>query len=140
ANKPNMDDLKNKPPEGAEGAAALIQKSEMEAKARRTAVKYLGTVDCHFFPEAEAALINALRTDTNECVRLEAALALSRGCCCTKAIVEALTICVNGTAKDKHPSETSPRVRAVASVALQRCLTCPIPAAEEGQPEPPEKG
>jgi hypothetical protein len=137
-NQPTAADLA-KPGDSAEGAAAQIQKSEAEAKARRAAVKYLGTVDCHYFPEAEAALVNALRTDTNECVRLEAALSLSRGCCCTKAIMEALTICVNGTSKDKHPSETSPRVRAVAYVALQRCLSCPTPPSETPQPEGADK-
>jgi hypothetical protein len=101
-------------------------------------VRYLGTVDCHWYPEAEAALVAALRTDTNECVRLEAALALSRGCCCTKAVVEALTISVTASTRDKNPSETSPRVRAVAFVALQRCLACPAPAGEETPPEAPE--
>jgi hypothetical protein len=136
-NKPTTADL-TKDPTSAEGAAAHIQKLEAEAAARRAAVRYLGTVDCHWYPEAEAALINALRTDPNECVRLEAALALSRGCCCTKGIIEALTICVNGSSKDKHPSETSPRVKAIAYVALQRCLACPAPGREEA-PEPPEQ-
>src|SRR5262245_36253008 len=50
-NKPNLDDLKNKAPDSAEGAAAAIQKSEAEAAARRAAVRYLGTVDCHWYPE-----------------------------------------------------------------------------------------
>ena len=65
-----------KPPDSAEGAAARIKADEAEAKARRAAVRYLGTVDCHYWPEAQAALIIALRADRNECVRLEAALAL----------------------------------------------------------------
>jgi len=36
-----------KPPDNAEGAAAQIKKDEAEAKARREAVRYLGTVDCN---------------------------------------------------------------------------------------------
>src|SRR5262249_14905526 len=56
---PSADDLA-KPPDSAEGAAAAIKKSEAEAKARRAATRYLGTVDCHWFPEAEKGLINAL--------------------------------------------------------------------------------
>lgn len=109
---------------GAEGAAAQIQQEEAGAKARRAAVRYLGTVDCHWWPEAEKALIVALRSDRNECVRLEAALALGSGCCCTKPIIEALAICVSGSHKDGNPSETSERVRAVAMGSLQHCLGC----------------
>src|SRR2546425_250805 len=74
----------------AEAAAAKIRADEAGAKARRTAVKYLATVDCHYYPEAEAALIAALRADRNECVRLEAALALGGGCCCTRNAAQAL--------------------------------------------------
>src|SRR5262249_25016443 len=79
----NADDLK-KPADSAEGAAAAIKKDEAEAAARRAAVRYLGTVDCRRWPEAEDGLINALRADRNECVRMEAAFQLGRGCCCTK--------------------------------------------------------
>ena len=71
-------------------AAAKIKQEEMAAHARCDAVKYLATVDCHWYPEAEAALICALRTDRSECVRYEAAVALNNGCCCTKKTVEAL--------------------------------------------------
>lgn len=108
---------------GPAGAAAAIQQSEANAKARRAAVRYLGTVDCHYFPEAEAMLIAALRADTNECVRWEAAHAFANGCCCTKKTVEALTITVQASNRDGNPSEDSMRVRVEAYNALQRCLS-----------------
>lgn len=135
--KPSAEDLA-KPPGSAAGAAARVQADEAGAKARREAVRYLGTVDCHYWPEAEAALINALRADRNECVRYEAALALGRGCCCTKNTVAALMITVTGSDKDKNPAETSERVKSAAYEALQRCLNC-LPAADVEQPEVPEK-
>ena len=43
------------PSDSAEGAAARIQQSEAEAKKRRLTIRYLGTVDCRYWPEAEAA-------------------------------------------------------------------------------------
>jgi hypothetical protein len=135
-NDPNPADLA-KPSDSAEGAAAKIKKMEAEAKARRAAVRYLGTVDCSRFPEAEAALINSLRGDTNECVRLEAALALGNGCCCTKKIIDALTDTVS-CKKTNDPPETSPRVRAAAARALAHCLHCFREVGEA--PKPPEKG
>jgi hypothetical protein len=106
----------------SEGAAAKIKKDEAEAKARAAAVRYLGTVDCHWWPDAEVALVNALRVDKNECVRYEAALALGRGCCCTKDVMKALEICVKGGNEDGHPSENSERVRMAAVIALNHCL------------------
>ncbi len=113
-----------KPADSPAGAAARIQQDEMEAKARREDVRILGLKDCHYWPEAQLALINALRADRNECVRLEAALALGNGCCCSKATITALTICVSGSEVDGNPSENSPRVRAAAEGALAHCLAC----------------
>jgi hypothetical protein len=136
-NTPNPADLA-KPPDSAEGAAAAIKKSEAEAKARRAAVRYLGTVDCHWFPEAEAALVNALRADTNECVRLEAALALGHGCCCSKKTIAALAITVSGSNKDGKPSENSERVKAAAFFALQHCLACFSETTVVESKEPPK--
>lgn len=120
---------------GAEGAAAKIAADEANAKARRAAVRYLGTVDCHRWPEAEAALIGALRTDHNECVRFEAALSLGNGCCCTKKTMEALRIAASCSDVDGNPTETSDRVRAAAVAALEHCLSCykdtkPVPKTE----------
>jgi hypothetical protein len=123
----------------AEGAAAQIKKEEAEAKARAAAVRYLGTVDCHWWPDAEVALSNALRADKNECVRYEAALALGRGCCCTKAIVRSLTICVNGTEEDGNPYENSERVRMAAEVALMHCVSV-APVKVEGGEKTGETG
>jgi HEAT repeats len=113
-----------KPPDSAEGLAARIKAEEADAKARRAAVRYLGTVDCRWFPEAEEVLISSLRKDRNECVRWEAALVLNRGCCCTKKVVAALTESVNGGKKIGPVPECSDRVKAAAAIALEHCLAC----------------
>jgi len=140
-NQPNPADLA-KPADSAEGAAARIKQAEADAKARRAAVRYLGTVDCRRFPEAEAAIVNSLLTDPNECVRMEAALALTRACCCTKQTIEALTQTVSGKSHGNDPPETSERVRYAAAKALERCLArgctgCVEPRRPES-PAPPE--
>ncbi len=130
-------------PNGAEAVAAKIKADEADAKARRAAIAYLGTVDCHYWPDAEAALIAGLRADRNECVRYEAALALGRGCCCTKKTIAALEIVVEGSEADDNPSETSPRVRSAAFTALNSCL-CKVklpptpPAPTESPAEVPD--
>src|SRR5207237_2362732 len=113
-----------KPSDSPAGAAAKIKADEAAAKARREAVRYLGTVDCHYWPEAQDALINALRADRNECVRLEAAWVLGRGCCCTKKTIVALSITVAGSDRDGNPYEDSDRVKAAAAAALAHCLGC----------------
>jgi hypothetical protein len=118
---PTADDIKKFAEGSAEGEAAKIKKSEAEAKARREAMRYLGTVDCNWWPEAKGALINGLRADPNECVRYEAALALLRGCCCNKQIMNALKISANGTHEDGNPPENSSRVRETAAEALAHC-------------------
>ena len=69
---------------GVAGAAAEGKKDAAEAKARQMDVRYLGTLDCRYYPAAAKGLSDALRTDPSECVRFEAAQALSRGCCCNK--------------------------------------------------------
>jgi len=121
--EPNPDDLL-KSSEDPAGAAAKIKADEAGAKERRANMRYLGTVDCHYWPEAEAALIVGLRTDKNECVRWEAALSLGRGCCCTRKTIEALRIVVIASEKDGNPFEKSDRVRAAALRALNHCLCC----------------
>jgi hypothetical protein len=131
------------PPPPACAAEAKIKADAAQAAARRDAVKFLGTVDCHWYPEAEAALIASLRCDRSECVRMEAALALGRGCCCTKSTVEALRIAASGSSRDGNPGERCPRVRWAALEALQTCLcNCgdALPDAPYGErPEnPPE--
>jgi hypothetical protein len=135
----NKEDLL-KPADSAQGAAAKIKAEEAQAKARMEAVQYLGTVDCRYYPEAEAALINALRGDKTECVRSEAAKALSRGCCCTSKIVKALTIVVNCSDEDGFPAEHSELVIAYAYVALDRCLrSCMSMDAAKPPESPPAK-
>ena len=111
-----------KPADSAEGAAAQIKKDLEDAAARRAAVRFLGTVDCRYWPEAEEALILALRRDKVECVRWEAAIALQRGCCCTKNVRVALTKCIEGSDKDGAPAERSPRVIDAATFALSMCI------------------
>jgi hypothetical protein len=125
---------------GVEGDAARAKKDALEADARRQAVRLLGTYDCHWHPEAQDALIAALRTDRFECVRLEAAIALNRACCCSKPVIEALMDCVNCGEKF-GPFENSPRVQMVAMMALERCLSCfiePIASEEEKKEEKKE--
>lgn len=107
---------------GSVGAAAKIQADQKAAAKRRDAVRFLGTIDCHWYPEAEAGLVAALRIDRSECVRFEAARSLARGCCCTKTTIEALSICVSGSDRDGNPSENSLRVQLMALEALQRCV------------------
>ncbi|MBL8800308.1 MAG: hypothetical protein JNM56_40890 [Planctomycetia bacterium] len=109
---------------GPLGAAAAIKMDEANAKKRRAAVRYLSTADCNWWPEAEKGLIVALRTDRNECVRLEAASGLGNGCCCTRRVIEALAITVEGSKKDGNPPENSERVRNAALVSLHHCLSC----------------
>jgi len=126
-----------KPSDSAAGAAARIKADEADAKARAAAVRFLGTVDCHYWPEAQDALINALRADRNECVRLAAAVALGNGCCCTPKTITALGITVAGSDEDGNPSETSERVRSAAYVALSQCVDrFPAPAEAGPPPEP----
>lgn len=109
---------------GAIGAASKVKMDRAGAEERVKAVKYLASVDCHYWPEAEETLIAALRADRNECVRYEAAVAFMNGCCCTCKVVMALSITVSCSSQDGHPSEKSARVRAVAAHALDRCLSC----------------
>ncbi len=135
-----------KPPDSAEGAAARLKMDEADAAARREAVRYMAGADCHYWPEVTEALIGALRADRNECVRLEAALALGRGCCCNRATMKALTLTVSGSTEDGNPPEDSERVKAAALAALNHCLanyTEVVPAPEapihhDGEPIPPK--
>lgn len=121
---------------GAAGAAAQIQADTAAAKARVAAVEYLGTVDCHYWPEAEKTLIDSLRADRNECVRFAAARVMGTGCCCTNKTIAALTLSASGEDTDGNPSENSLRVRAAAAAALSRCAMAP---PEPIKPRPPER-
>jgi len=125
-----------KPADSAQGAAARIKAEEAEAKAKIADIEFLATKNCKRYPEAEAALINGLRAEKSECVRLAAAKALARGCCCTPKVIKALTMSVNESTKDSFPAEESERVRLMAYLALERCMQACQPTANE---EPPEK-
>lgn len=107
---------------GPVGAAAKVKLDRETAADRIKAVEYLGTVDCHYWPEAEDALVGALRADRNEWVRLAAAQTLGKGCCCTKKTITALTMVVSCSMEDGNPVEKSPQVIAAAQAALDRCL------------------
>ena len=126
---------------GVEGEAAAVKKEAAEAKARVAAVRLLGTVDCRYYPDAEGKLILALRTDGSECVRIEAAIALGRGCCCTRKVIEALDITVAGLETDGAPAERSPRVRDFAAESLAHCLACnPVAPPDAELPVPKKRG
>ena len=56
-------------------------------------------------------------------MRLEAALALSRGCCCNKSTIQALSLTVSGSDEDGRPPEVSDRVKGAALMALNNCLS-----------------
>ncbi|QEH33045.1 hypothetical protein OJF2_15410 [Aquisphaera giovannonii] len=133
-----INQLAAKPNGAAQAAAAKIQASEADAKARVAAVEYLGTVDCSRFPEAKVGLLDALSLDPNECVRYAAARALGNGCCCDQDVIEKLRLCVAGEKGKGIPAETSPRVRAAAFAALQGCLTR-VPEEIEAPAEPPRR-
>lgn len=111
-------------PGSPEDTADKIKADEAAAKARRAAMRYLGTVDCHYWPEAEKALITGLRTDKNDCVRWEAAHSLGNGCCCTRKTIAALKLVVEGSEADGNPAETSIWVKGEALASLQHCICC----------------
>jgi len=113
------------PPSLAESVAARVRAEEACAPSRLCAVRYLGTVDCHYYPEAEEALIASLRCDRNRCVRQEAACALGSGCCGTPRVIEALTLVVAAREDDGNPRETCDDVRRAAFQSLQKLLASP---------------
>lgn len=108
----------------AEIAAVKIKLDESQAKGRQAAVQYLATIDCHFYPEAEAGLIAALRADRIESVRFEAAQAMGNCRCMTPRMIDAVRMAAMGMDTDGNPGETSDRVRQAAREALNRCPQC----------------
>jgi serine/threonine protein kinase len=109
------------PPDTPEGAMARIRLDKAQATKRCEAIRELANVDCHYWPEAEISLINALRQDRDESVRLEAALALEKGNCVGKSSIKALRIVTSGQDEDGRPSEKSERVKDAARKALKAC-------------------
>lgn len=127
---------------GPVGAAAKLKLDRAAAGERVKAVKELGTADCHYWPEAEDALVAALRTDRNEWVRLAAAETLGKGCCCTKKTITALTNACTCSNSDGAPAEKSPKVVAAACASLEKCLKalCATPVVSEGIVVPEVEG
>jgi hypothetical protein len=105
----------------AEITAAKIKMDEAKASSRRAAVKYLATIDCQYYPEAESGIIAALRADRSENVRYEAAVALANCRGLTERMLEALNMTALGLELDGNPAETSDRVRGAARSSLYRC-------------------
>jgi hypothetical protein len=105
----------------AEITAAKIKVDEAQASARRAAVRYLATIDCHYYPEAESGLIAAMRADRVEMVRYEAALALGNCRGLTAKMLEALNMTALGLELDGNSVESSERVRSAAQISLHRC-------------------
>jgi hypothetical protein len=126
---------------GPIGRAAKVKADRAAAAERVKAVEYLATVDCHYWPEAEDALVGGLRADRNETVRYAAAVTLGKGCCCTKKTVMALSNAASCSNADGNPTEKSARVVAAARAALARCfskLNCtPSLAPVEAVPSTP---
>ena len=100
-------------------------------------IEFLATVDCRYYPEAEAGLIAGLRAEKNECVRIAAAKAFASGCCCSPKVAKALLTSVNCSNKDGFPAEASELVRTYAYVALERCLRKCVEEEPDLPPEPP---
>ena len=112
----------------AEIAAAKVKLDEMQAQSRQAAVKYLATVDCHYYPEAEASLIAALRADRSEAVRLEAATALGNSRGVTVRILDALHLTATAQETDGNPAESSERVRSAARLSMNKLLSSGVSA------------
>lgn len=123
---------------GPIGAAAKVKLDKAGAPDRVKAVKELSAVDCYYWPEAEDALVGALRVDRNSCVRLEAAKALGTGCCCTKKTIAALSIAASSSDADGNPAEKCPQVVAAAHTSLRSCLERVCAACVTGEPVPPD--
>jgi serine/threonine protein kinase len=104
---------------GIEGVHAQVKLNELEVPNRVAALRRLVEISPDRWPEAEAALIGALRGDRNEAVRLEAALALGKATTTGKHVIEALSICATGSARDAFPPESSALVRQAALAALE---------------------
>lgn len=84
-------------------------------------MRYLGTIDCHYYPEAQSGLIAAMRADRVEKVRYEAAVALGSCPGLTEKMLEALNMTALGLQLDGNPPESSERVRSAARSSLHRC-------------------
>jgi hypothetical protein len=119
----------------AELTAAKIKAEENGVSACRAAARYLGTVDWHNYPEAEAALVATVRADRNELVRLDAVISLGNGSRCNQKTLDALKLVLSGSESDGNPAETSDRVKAAARASLQQILNHGVPASATPAPQ-----
>lgn len=119
----------------AEIVATKIKADEGGAKSRLAAVQYLGSVDFRHYPEAESALLSALRADRSEQVRYEVVEAFSRGQGLSSTALESLKLTAMGSERDGNPSEPSERIRAAALVALQKHWQGSRPDASDTAPQ-----
>ena len=73
------------PPDSLKGMAAGIRAVQLDVPNRVKAVRYLGTLDCVTYPQAQDMLIATMEEDPSEIVRYEAVMALrnmlTRGSC-----------------------------------------------------------
>jgi hypothetical protein len=115
---PATSSLRQLPDAGPIDAIAKVRADRLGAKRRKEAVEAMRDVDCNYWPEAEDALVAALRTDRNEAVRYTAARTLASGKCGTKKTIEALSVCTSGSDRDGAPGEVSQAVRAAAAKSL----------------------
>ncbi len=150
------------PVDSANGLAAKIEARQVDAKNRAKAAKFLGTVDCVAYPEAQEQLMKLLQEDPSEKVRLAAAKALKeqfhrghdphpgkkklrrfdtcRGCCPKPDVLNALSERAYGSDDEGCPLEPSPRVREAIAEALNECCECWYAGyTEEVVPRPAEE-
>ena len=147
---------------GVKGLASKIKAGQVDAKNRVVAIKFLGTVDCAAYPEAQLMLIVSLKNDPSERVRLEAAKAIKEqfGCgkdhglcsgkrekrryhycqgCCGEAALNALSEVAYERDDTGCHLEPSKRVRKKAREALAVCVSCCSEQLAEMPIEPQEE-
>jgi len=148
--------------DGVKGLASKIKAEQVDVKNRVVAIKFLGTVDCAAFPQAQELLIDSLKNDPSERVRLEAAKAIKeqfgrgkdeglftsrrekrrydhcRGCCGEDAL-NALSEVAYERDETGCLLEPSERVRKEVREALAVCVSCCSEQSQEIPIEPQEE-
>lgn len=109
-------------PSALSDVARLAKKDTDEAQKRIADLRYLGTLDARYYPEAESQLIQALRKDRVETVRCVAAEECARIKNPSKKIIECLMISIIGSERDAFPAEKSEKVIAYAKASLAACI------------------
>ncbi|QDU62035.1 hypothetical protein Pan216_29010 [Planctomycetes bacterium Pan216] len=166
------DKFANEP--GAMGLAHKLKKEELKAPLKVKAIEYLGTLDCNCYPEVVDALLASL-DDCTEVVRFAALKALRkqcgkkhfshlhghkqscecesecrcdcRGCQCQRKVIERLNDLLLERDETGCLKEKSHRVRELATIMIEECLSkrqpppgmCMDEPAEEVKPAPEKK-